>query len=287
MEFLGSQNALVGYPLIIFYTVAILGILASFFRPYWGFLLSLFCLSARNFHAAVQTRTGAFGPYLNLNDLLLWIAVFALIIEFLKTKQRFSMPKILVLMFILIFIGDIQSLIKYGFIEEVARRIWSSSIFPILFLVGSNFVKDEKRAKAFFWTLYCGAVFAAIQHISFMRAASSAQLYREATEIRIISYISSGGLFLLVSGLLQVPSRNLVSYKLALFYGGLALIAISYIMSLTRGIYVYLFVAIPALLFMFRGKFKINRIILIFIAFIASGLILARIVLRNVDMRSA
>jgi len=80
MEFLTTitQNTHVGYPLIFFYLVAVVGIILVIFRPYWAFLFSLFCLAARNFHAAVYTRTLFFGPYLNLNDLLEWIAIYLL-----------------------------------------------------------------------------------------------------------------------------------------------------------------------------------------------------------------
>jgi hypothetical protein len=78
----------------------------------------LFCLSARNFHAAVYTRTEFLGPYLNLNDLLLWIAFFAMVTELFKKGKALWMPKILLAIFALLLIGDLQSLFKYGFIEE-------------------------------------------------------------------------------------------------------------------------------------------------------------------------
>jgi len=139
MEFLKTQTQIthIGYPLIIFYLITFIGFILIIIRPYYAFLFSLFCLSAKNFHAAVFTRTPFFGPYLNLNDLLLWLSFFGMIFELLK-RRRIYIPKILLAIFGLLIIGDLQSLIKYGFIEEVFRRIWQTAIFPVLFLVSAN-----------------------------------------------------------------------------------------------------------------------------------------------------
>ena len=80
MEYLTKNFSDVGYPLPIFYLVAIIGLLLAVFRPFWGYVFSVCLLSARNFHAAVNTRLSITGEYLNFADLLFWISVFSFII---------------------------------------------------------------------------------------------------------------------------------------------------------------------------------------------------------------
>ncbi|HEC92923.1 MAG TPA: hypothetical protein ENI51_08045, partial [Candidatus Atribacteria bacterium] len=113
-----------GYPLLVFYLIALVGFVLIIVRPYWALLFAVFCLASRNFHAAVFTRTPLLGPYVNLNDLLQWIAIFAMLFELFNTRKRIWAPKILLALFGLIIIGDLQSLLKYGFAENVLRRIW-------------------------------------------------------------------------------------------------------------------------------------------------------------------
>jgi hypothetical protein len=286
MEFLGppTQFQHFGYPSVVFYIVAIIGMGLLFFRPYWAFLFSLFCLSARNFHAAVDTRTTFLGPYLNLNDLLLWIALFAMIVELLRKGKKLWMPKILAAIFALLFIGDLQSLVKYGFIEEVLRRMWSTAIFPILFLVGANLVNDEKRAHSFYWILFWGAVTASLQHMFFIRTATSIQLYSGEVQIRTISYIMSGGLFLVISAIFKEPDKSLGQLKSSLFYFGLALIGLSYLLSLTRGLYIYTFFALLALPVILKGNLKIPKTVYSVALVMVFALLIVKIVSPDLDL---
>lgn len=271
--------------MIFFYLIGLIGISLAVFRPYWAFLFALFCLAARNFHAAVFTRTPFAGPYLNLNDLLLWIALFAMFFELIRNRKMLWMPKILFAIFILIIIGDIVSLFKYGTEEHVLRRIWSSAVFPILFLVSANMVKNEERAKLFYWIFFFGAVLAAIQHMIFIRSATFANMSAGESEIRSISYITSGGLFLILSSIFIKTKSSLNKIKLVLYYIGIALIILSYVLSLTRGIYVIgilsLFV-IPFLLkeksFFSKGAYKFTILILLM-------LFLVQLILPNLDFK--
>jgi hypothetical protein len=286
MDFLGppTQFQHFGYPLAIFYIVAFIGLGLLFFRPYGAFLFSLFCLSARNFHAAVDTRITFLGPYLNLNDLLLWIAFLALIIELLHKRKALWMPKILAAIFALIFIGDLQSLVKYGFIEEVLRRIWSTAIFPILFLVGANLVNDEKRAHSFYWALFLGAVTASIQHMIFIKIATSIQLFSGEAQIRTISYIMSGGLFLVISAIFKEPDKSLGKFKSFLVYFGLALIGLSYVLSLTRGFYLYTFFALLTLPLILRSNIKIPKTVYSLTLVVVLTLFIAKIISPNLEL---
>lgn len=279
-----TQISYLGYPLIFFYLVALIGFLLIIYRPYWAFLFALFCLAARNFHAAVFTRTPFAGPYLNLNDLLLWIAFFTMIFELLRSRKMILIPKILLAIFILILIGDFQSLFKYGTEEFVLRRIWGVAIFPVLFLVGTNMVKDEKRAKYFYWALFGGAFIAALQHMYFIWSASEHQISGEA-QIRTISYIVSGGLFLVISSIFTKTDRNLSRAKLIFYFTGIALIGVSYILSLTRGIYVVTIASLIILPVILRGQYKIHKTIYNIVLLSILIIFLVGILFPNLDFK--
>jgi hypothetical protein len=68
-----------GYPLIIFYAVGFIGVALILYRPRWAFYFIVFGLAVRHFHMAVFTRTPFLGEFVNLNDLFLWIGVFAML----------------------------------------------------------------------------------------------------------------------------------------------------------------------------------------------------------------
>jgi hypothetical protein len=239
--YINAQVLPTGYPIILFYLIAIIGLILIFIKPYWAFLFSAFCLAAKNYHAAVFTRVTSLGPYLNLNDLLEWIAIIAMVVDLIKFRRKIWVPGILLIIFGLITIGDLQSLIKYGFEEEVLRRIWGISIFPIMFLTSTNMVFDENRAKRLFWALFLGAVFAAIQHMFFIQN-NIKLLINNYSELRIISYLFSGGIYYLIFAIyfhLETKKRFLYAF----YYIGLGLIFISFIFSFTRTYWISAFVS--------------------------------------------
>lgn len=256
------------YPTAVFYIVALIGFSLILIRPYWAFLFSLFCFSARNFHAAVFTRTALFGQYLNLNDLLLWIALFAMIFDLWRRKETLWMPKILFTVFIIVVIGSIQSLVKYGTEEFVLRSIWSSAVFPLSFLASVNTVKNNERSVLFFWVLFVGATLAAVQHMIFLIYRTMPEVYSSISEVRTISYIMSGGFFLLISSLFHRKGSALISGRI-FYWIGIAFIAVSYVLSFARSMYIagtLMLIAIPLLIkgrFLMTGLYKIAGVVLL------------------------
>ena len=280
--YLDAQVSQIGYPIILFYLVAIMGVILIFLKPSWAFLFSVFCLAARNYHAAVFTRIQPFGAYLNLNDLLEWIAIISMIIYSIKIKRKIWVPGILLVILGLIAIGNLQSLIKYGFEEEVLRRIWSTSIFPIMFLTSANMVFDENRAKRLYWALFLGAVFAAFQHMFFILDKIKF-LVNNYAELRIISYLFSGGIYLLISAI-YFPLKTKNRDFFVLYYICLGLIFISFIFSFTRTYW------ISALLSTFFTFFlvKSNRISLKsafrFIMYLVIGIVIISFLFSQIEI---
>jgi hypothetical protein len=254
-----AQLTSVGYPPIVFYVSALIGIILILYRPYWAFSFSVFALSARNFHAAVHTRIGLFGPYVNLNDLLLWIALFAMLRELFLTKRKPWSPKLLSLIFLLIFVGANQSFIKYGFDPRVLRSVWHVLIFPILFLTAANLVTSERRATLFFGALLLGSVAAAFQHIVFFGVASSSTLSGGAPFVRVISYLSNGGVYILTCLLLIEFKPAAIGLKTIFYYVAVIAISLSVILSLTRGLYIFIIVGLVAIPIILHKKFVLTK----------------------------
>jgi hypothetical protein len=239
MEFLVTAYSMKGYPLIVFYAIGLTGFLLVGSRPYWAFLLAVFCLAARNFQAAVFTRAPLLGEYCNLNDLLMWIGLLAMVRLTFQERDLWA-PKILLAILAINLLGAVDSLTEYGFSAHVQRSLWGAAIFPAMFLVGANLVSSQEKARYFYWALFAGALMAAIQHLFLVDAqinvkgASGGEF-----DIRSISYVFSGGIFLAVSAIF-INVRRLVLRPLIglIWLGGIGLIALSYVLSLTRTLWV-------------------------------------------------
>lgn len=256
MDFLIAAHSLKGYPLIVFYAVGLIGFLLVVARPYWAFLFAVFGLAARNFNGAVFTRSPLLGQYCNLNDLLLWIALLALIRLAFQTRDPWS-PKIIWAILAINFLGAMQSIYVYGFIPDVERSIWAELIFPLAFLAAANFVDDAAKARDFYWALFLGAVVAALQHGTFIARYLNSSL--QFGTVRTITYMFSGGIFLAVSAIFMDLRNLLPRRSLALFwFAGISLIGFSYLMSLTRTLYSGVAAAILGVfLFVCWGKGKV------------------------------
>jgi hypothetical protein len=260
MEYLQLQTDFVGYPLIVFYFVAIIGCILVLWQPLWAFLFTVFCLSGKHFHAAVLTRTALTGEYLNLNDLLLWIAILAVISKIVRTDKIIILPKILIAIIAILSIGAIQAVVKYGPEAFVLRSIWSVAIFPIMFLVGTNMVRSASHARLFYWALFLGSVMAAIQHILFLGFATAAGIF-EGHLLRIISYVTSAGLYLLIISLFfKIEEKS--KWVLLVYYLGLILMAISAVMNQTRQLYFVSILTFGVITFLLRKNVSIKKTIL-------------------------
>jgi hypothetical protein len=249
------ETQIQGYPIAVYYIIAFIGLVLLIFRPRWAFLFIVFCLVVRNFHMAVFTRTPFLGAFLNLNDLCLWIGVLAMLRTSLE-GGRIWFPNILLAIIAILVLGDFQAIFQYGFDYEVMQSCWGSWVFPIMFAVAANMVKDSKDARLFYWVFFLGSVGAGLQHLLFVHSYAvegmigSGLIDRGA--IRTISFIMSGGIFLVISALFIDMRRFIKSYVFFIFWIiGLSLIAISYVLSFTRGVWLGAFLSSASLFFLF------------------------------------
>jgi len=246
------ETQFIGYPHEVFYAVAIIGVVLVLYRPRWAFFFVVFGLSVRHFHMAAFTRIPSLGEYLNLNDLFLWIGVAAMV-RLVWKKHNLWIPNILLAIFGIVLLGSFQSLLFYGFTREVMQDLWRAWIFPLMFLVGANVVRDNKDARLFFWALFLGSFGAALQHIFLVQTKIQfGVLGIGVSQLRTISFIMSGGIFLVVSAFFIDMRKIFHNTNLFLFWlVGLACIGISYILSFTRTWWIGAFLSGVALFIVF------------------------------------
>ncbi len=145
-------------------------------------------------------------------------------------------------------------------------------------------VNNDRRARYFYWTLFLGALVASIQHMILILHATSYELYLGESQIRTISYIMSGGLFLVIGAIMTERDKSLGHRKLFLFYFGLALIGLSYILSLTRGLYVYTIATLIIFPFILKKNLKIYKIICKSILIIIFAFFMLKLLSPNIQL---
>ena len=59
-------------------------------------------------------------------------------------------PKIVMAIIFINLLGDIQALFQYGFDHEVLQACWWALIFPTMFFIAANMVKDLQDVRVFF-----------------------------------------------------------------------------------------------------------------------------------------
>jgi hypothetical protein len=157
-----------GYPQFVMLLVLGFGIPLAFFRPFAAFALATFLITAADIAMFNKTRTAMLGPFLNLADTCVLLALLALLLEKYHTKEPFRLPQIIVLMLFVLTIGAAQSLWLFGFSHNTMASVRYALDVPIAFLLGANFVTSMARARKLIAVFLCGAAAAAVQHILFV-----------------------------------------------------------------------------------------------------------------------
>jgi hypothetical protein len=108
------------------------------------------------------------GPFLNLSDACVLLALLALLLEKYHTKEPFRLPQIVALMLFVLTIAATQSLWLFGFSHNTMASIRYALDVPTAFFLGANFVTSTARARTLIVAFLCGAAAAAVQHILFV-----------------------------------------------------------------------------------------------------------------------
>ncbi len=160
-----------GYPPFIIFIILGVGLPLVFLRPLGAFLFATFLMTAADMAMFNKTRTAMLGPFLNLADACVLLALLALFLEKFRTKEPFRLPQVVALMVLVLSLATVQSLWRFGFTHDTMAPVRYAVEVPIAYLLGANFVTSTARAKRLIAALLCGAVAAAVQHILFVATA--------------------------------------------------------------------------------------------------------------------
>jgi hypothetical protein len=264
-----------GYPPFVLYLILIIGLPLAHFRPYKGFLMAIFLITAADSSSFTYTKTEILGPFFNAYDACLIIAIISVTIYCLRAKRKLLFPNVIKYVFIVLTIGFAQSLFAIGNIDyHVLRAMRWAIALPAYFIIAATMVNDEKKAKSLLIVLFWGSVISAIEHIIYVKALTpDFLLYGNLGIIRSIAF-RNPGLWILLSCLVWMP--NIKSFKRPLMLGGLILFAISVLLNQTRSIWISSLIALPIVFLIFKQENIIKKAIItpIFITMLFVGITL-------------
>jgi len=248
-----------GHPSIFIYLVLVIGFVLVLFRPYKAFLLVVVLLAAGNAAMFNQTRTAILGPYLNLSDACILIALIALFFDKFRFGKPIFVPQVVPVLLFILTIAALQSFWKLGWTYETARAYrWGLEV-PIAYFIGANMVTSCKRAKPLVAALLCGAALAAIQHLFFIVTVwQSRSLNMQSYELmRTIAY-NCGRIsvaFLLTGLIWKLPA---IMWKRILYLMVAILFLTSLLLDQSRSAWLATAGAVPCLLVFLKRR---NRVV--------------------------
>jgi hypothetical protein len=218
-------------------------------------------LTAGNTAAFNQTRSVILGPYFNLSDSCVLVALMALLFDKLRSKKSLSIPFVVPVFLFVLTIAACQSFWKLGWTYETARAYRWGIQLPIAYFIGANLVTSEARAKQLVGVLLTGAILAAIQHLIissvFWNLASlNMQSYHR---MRTIAY-KGGSLFtaFLLSGVIWKVPRGILRKGLSAITGVLFLATL--LLAQSRSVWLATLGAVPCLLVLLKRRNRVMNI---------------------------
>ncbi|HDY88006.1 MAG TPA: O-antigen ligase domain-containing protein [bacterium] len=254
------------------------GISLAVWRPYEAFLLATLLIGSGDAQKFNATRTALLGPYLNLTDACVVVALAALIFDCLYRKKWVRLPQVVMLILLVLYIATLQSYIAYGPTYKTIRAFRWAIQFPLGIFLAGNLVTDSRRVRLLVGTLLAAAVISSAMHLLYIaNVRSSLVLSMENYHVvRTISFIT-GGLtpaFLLSAAVWRLPRKIL--FKILLLVTS-SLFLISIVMNQTRSIWIATIAAVPFILLLFQRSGRIlsffRFVTILLLVTIISGLI--------------
>ncbi len=264
------------------------GFILVVLRPYEAFLLATLLIGSGDAQKFNATRTALLGPYLNLTDACIVVALAALIFDCLYRKKWIRLPQVTILILLVLYIATLQSYIAFGPTYETIRALRWAVQFPLGIFLAGNLVTDSRRVRLLAGTLLAAAVISAAMHLMYIaNVRSSLVLSMENyNAVRTISFIT-GGLpqaFLLSIAVWRLPRKIL--FKLLLIVIS-SLFIMSIVMNQTRSIWIATIAAVPFILILFQRSGRIPSffrfVTILFVATIITVLI-ARWLIPELDL---
>ncbi len=250
-----------GYPSYTILAVLSVGLLLGVWRPYLGFLFAVLLMTAGHVTMFNQTRTPSLGPYFNLTDACMLVAIVAFFLDKFHRAEPVWLPRVVLLMLLVVTTAALQSLWKFDWSYESIRAFRWALQTPVAIFLGGNMVTTADRAKKLVVVLLAGALLASVQHVAF-----AANIWRTRSldmrtyqGMRTISFWAGcmPSAFLVSAVLWERPRRLMVW---VLYLGvGLLLLA-SLFLNQTRSLWIGTVVAALAVVGLFRGGDQWRRV---------------------------
>jgi hypothetical protein len=239
-----------GYGVWLLWMITMVGGFLLVWRPIWAMLLSIGLETALSMARLTFTRF-PFGSVLNAHDLLLLLALMAVLATGYRRRQQARVPLIVVGLVSVLLFGFLLSVIKIpGNMYEIIRMLRWGLTLPLYYFVGRNGCRDRQTLSLLLWTLMLGVLVGAGTHV----LGSSVLLLKghSLDSIRDIQYLGGASSAWVVAAIARgTPwmdtrrKRLLVSLSVLM---GLVSIAI----SLTRSLWIAAVMAIPLTWIVFR-----------------------------------
>lgn len=267
-----------GYPQFLILLVVLLGAGLACVRPYAAFLFSVLLLTAGHVDRFNQTRLAGLGPYFNLGDACMLVALLAFFSDRIVGRKPIRVPQVVLVMFFVLTFPAAQSLWKWGWTYDTLRACRWAIQFPLAYFLGANMVTSETRVKRLIGVLLAGALLAAGQHVlgvvDIWRTKSiSMETYHR---IRTIGFWAGcmPSAFLIAAAIWTKPrgARGVVLYT----GGGLLLFA-SLLLNQTRSLWIGTAGAVMCVILLFGRHHRMRRImnlaVCLLLLFVAFGLL--------------
>jgi O-antigen ligase/polysaccharide polymerase Wzy-like membrane protein len=154
-----------GYPQFVLILVLGGGFFLAFVRPYGAFLFGLLVITAGDTAKFNHTRLPGLGPYLNLADACVLVALAGFFFDRIANKRPIRTPQIVPLILFVLVLAASQSFWKFGWTYETIRALRWCLQLPIFIFLGANMVDSGDRARKLVVALLIGALLAAGQHV--------------------------------------------------------------------------------------------------------------------------
>ena len=239
-----------GYPVWVLYLALALIVGIIFKRSFFGNII-LFAVMMTDQVYYTFTRFPAFGPFLNLLDILL----IGMLIPAIRLKERATMiwPPCLTLILVVLFIGMTVAAMTFPISYESLRTFKLALYFPLGLFIGANWLRGSRNLKLFI-IMFIVAVFAqSARHILYF---DRYDIENEIDATRTLRFFLSG---LVVVFLIVRYHEYTPFYGWNLFYFlAIAVSVAALILQQTRSIWTSqaLFILIAVLGWIKRGSLR-------------------------------
>ena len=266
--------------------VLVIGGPLALLRPYRALVFAAFLLIYADNGPLALSRTTVLGPYFNALDATLCIALIAMAVDSVRTRQ-IVIPRPVKLILIILVIATAQSLYAFGYSYYTMRALRWALSFPLFFLIAANMVTDESRSRLLVLSVFLGAAIPALQNLFTERSLSGRYYYAYRGSIAAIR-VQVHGLtpaLLPIMPLADLPGGRILRW-LYRISGGILLLALA--LTFTRSMWISTLIAFPIVLLIFRVQasqdLRLVKVLLLLLYIVVTASLLYSLILPELDI---